>query len=151
MKAEKREQFIVVSLSREEIFSVQAGRTIGDRPRAILPDSKIEVAPLSAVQEDNSLENQWSLDRLEQGIKAPLKGNLFPNGDLQILVPAIKLSDVRISHARLPRGDIATPMTDEKDRTEYLSKTIPEKGVIVVFGGSLRVVDVNASFIKLGK
>jgi len=146
MKAERTPQAIIVRLSQEETFSVQAGRTIGDRPRAILPDSKIEVAPLSAVQEDDSLKDQWSLDRLEKGLKTPLKGNLFPNGDLQVLVPAIKFSDVRISHASLPRETIVTPMTEDKDRAEYLSKTIPEKGVIVVFGGSLKTVDVNASF-----
>lgn len=143
MKAERGERFIVVSLTREEVFSVQAGRTIGDRPGVILPESKIEVLPLSAVEEDNSLNDRWAIDRLDKGLAAPLKANLFPNGDLQIFVPAIKLADVRISHARLPRESIKTPMTEEKDHKEYVSMTIPEKGVIVNFGGSLRIIEIG--------
>lgn len=148
MKAERTQQTIIVRVSQEEVFSIQAGRTIGDRTRVILPESKIEVSPLSAVEEDNSLKDRWAIDRLEKGLAARLKANLFPNGDLQIFVPAIKLADVRISHATLSRESIATPMTRDKDREEYLSKTIPEKAVIVTFGGSLKMIDVNAAYLE---
>ncbi len=146
MKAERTPQAIVIRLSEEETFRVKAGNVVGDRPGITLPDAKINVWPLSAIEPDDSLQDQWSLDRLEKGLSVPLKGRIDTDGDLSIFVPAITLSDVRISGRSIARESIETPGTRDEDREEYLSKTIPEKGVIVVFGGSLRVVDINASF-----
>ncbi len=148
MKAEKREQFIIVSLSQEETFSVQAGNVVSDRPGITFPDAKINVWSLNAIEPDDSLKDQWELDRLEKGLSAQLKGRLDTDGDLSIFVPAIKLGDVRISGSSIARELIETPGTKDEDRERFLHHAIPAKGVIVAFGGSLRVVDVNAAYYE---
>ena len=148
MKTEIKHKAIVVSLSQEETFKLQAGATISDRPGVTMPDAKITVWPLSAIEHDDSLKDQWSLDRLEKGSKASLKGRLDTDGDLSVFVPAIKLSDVRISLANLPREKIKTPGVEGEDRETVLAHQIPEHGVIVNFGGSLKEVDANTFFYK---
>ena len=148
MKTEKTPKIIVVSLSQEEVFKIQAGNVVSDRPGITMPDAKINVWPLSAIEPDDSLKDRWSDDRLEKGLRAPLRGRMDTDGDLSVFVPAIKLSDVRISFASLPREAIIMPGTRNEDKKEFLKKAIPEKGVIVAFGGSLRIVDVNAEYYK---
>lgn len=149
MQVERRENQIAVRLSREEVFAVSDGRIIGDRPGVTMPDAKIEVLPLSAIEEDDSGRNRYASDRLERAIAAPLRGNLFPNGDLQIIVPSVKLSDVRVSQAELSREQIETPLTEQGK--ELLEHVIPEGGVVIYFGGSLREVDVNKFFNERGE
>ena len=148
MKAERTQRAITVHLSADEIFELQAGKNIGGRFGATLPDAKINVWPLSAIEPDDSLKDRWSDDRLEKGLRAPLRGRMDTDGDLSVFVPAIKLSDVRISFASLPREAIIMPGTRDEDKKEFLKKAIPEKGVIVVFGGSLQVVNVNATYYQ---
>ena len=148
MKTEKTPKIIVVSLSQEEVFKIQAGNVVSDRPGITMPDAKINVWPLSDIEPDDSLKDRWSDDRLEKGLRAPLRGRMDTDGDLSVFVPAIKLSDVRISFASLPREAIIMPGTRDEDKKEFLKKAIPEKGVIVAFGGSLRIVDVNAEYYK---
>lgn len=149
MKAERKGQAIVVSLSAEETFSVQAGNVVSSRPGVTLPDAKINVWPLSAIKPDNSLKDKWAIDRFEKGLVAPLEGRLDRDGDLAIFVPAIKLSDVRISGGNIPREQVETPGTKDEDRERFLGHTIPEKGVIVVFGGSIKEIDVNNIYYKV--
>ncbi len=144
MKAERTPQAIIVSLSSEEVFAVRAGRVVGDRPGVTLPEAKISVWPLSAIEPDNSSKDHWSIDRLERGLAAPLRARLDTDGDLSVFVPAIKLSDVRITDGRLSRELIETPDLKGEDREKFLSGAIPEKGIIVNFGGSLKKVNIGS-------
>ena len=141
MEVERKGKQIVVNLTREEVFGLQEGKTIhGGRPGVTMPDAKVEVIPLSAIEPDDSAKDRYSDDRLEKAIKAPLKGNLFSNGDLQIIVPAIKLTDVRLANARLPRESIETPTSN--DKKGLVEHVIPQDGVRLNFGGSLKIVKV---------
>ena len=142
MKVERTEEQISLRLSQEEVFKIQAGNVVSDRPGITMPDAKINVWPLSAIEPDDSLKDRWSDDRLEKGLRAPLRGRMDTDGDLSVFVPAIKLSDVRISFASLPREAIIMPGTRDEDKKEFLKKAIPERGIIVHFGGSLKVIDV---------
>jgi hypothetical protein len=139
MRGERDQQGISIYLSREEVFQLQAGNTIGDRLGVTTSDAKVEVLPLNAVTEDDSLKDLWANDRLKVARSAALNGKLLSNGDLQVIVPAISLSDVRVSSVTLPREQISTPMTES---TEYLHNVIPEQGVTLYLGGSLQVVDL---------
>ena len=151
MEVEKRKKEIVVNLSREDVFDLQAGNTIygqnkthGDRPAVTMPDATVDVFPLSTIEEDNSLKERYSDDRLEIAEKTPLKGSLWPNGDLQIFVPAIKLTDVRLVGAILPREAIETPNTE--NRKGLVEHVIPQGGVRLNFGGSLKTVHIPDYF-----
>lgn len=148
MKAERTERAIIVHLSQEEVFSIQAGNVVSDRPGITLPEAKIHVWPLSAIEPDDSLKDRWSIDKLEKGLNAPLKGRIDTDGDLSVFVPAIKLSDVRIAGGSLPRELIETPGTKDEDREAFLRHAIPQKGVIVNFGSSLKVINVNAVYYE---
>lgn len=142
MQVVKGERDIVIGLTQKEVFGLQAGQTIGDRSNVIYPDAKVEVLPLSAIEEDTSLTDKFAADRLDQGLAAALRGNLFPNGDLQVIVPSAKISDVRIGFATLLRQAVFTPLTE--NREAFLPTVIPEGGITLIFGGSLQVVDVDA-------
>ena len=145
MRSERNEQSIAVYLTAEEVFCLQAGQTVGERLGVTVPESKVEVLPLCAVEEDDSLKDKrWSDDRLNVGQKALLRGRLYTNGDLQVIVSAITLNDVRIRAAHLPREKIETPMTDDRG---FLTHVIPEGGVIVHLGGSLQIVDLYAETV----
>lgn len=140
MEVEKRGREIIVNLSQEEVFHLQAGKTIGDRPGVTMPGAKVEILPLSAIEPDDSLKDKWTNDRLSIATETPLRGNLFPNGDLQIIVPAIKLIDVRLGSARLPRESIETPITES--RKGLVEHVIPQEGIRLNFGGSLQHVNI---------
>lgn len=144
MKAERNENTIDVYLTAGEVHAIQGGQTIEDRLGVTMPDAKIEVLPLSVVGLDDSLRDRYAADRLRKGLSSQLKGNLYANGDLQVIVPAIKLTDVRIKAARLPREAISTPLIG--DGKELVQHVIPEEGVIVHFGGSLEIIDVNSYY-----
>lgn len=143
MEAERTGKAIIVHLSQEEVFAIQAGNVIGDRPGVTIPDAKIQVFPLSAIEPDDSLEDKWVTDRVEKGLKVPIRGRLDTDGDLSVFIPALKLSDVRISSGSIARESIETPGVEGKDRKRLLHHAIPENGVIVKFGGSLRVIDIG--------
>jgi len=143
MKAERAGSVIVVHLSQEETFRIQADNVVSDRPGITMPDAKINVWPLSAIEPDDSLKDKWELDRMQKGLSAPLKGRIYTDGDLSIFVPAIKLSDVRISGGSIARESIETPGTKDEDRERFLHHAILKKGVIVKFGGSLKVISVG--------
>lgn len=136
MKGEKDQNNLSIYLTVEEVYRLQDGHIVGDRLGITHPDSKVEVLPLSAVEPDDSLKDKWSDVRLTKAQTTELKGNLFSNGDLQVIVPAISLSDVRVASLQLPRERIST------ENEAYLTQMIPEDGVIVRLGGSLKVVDV---------
>jgi hypothetical protein len=57
-----------------------------------------------------------------------------------VIVPAVKLIDVRVTGARLAREGIETPMTEQ--RSELVNHVIPEKGVVIYLGGSREVLDL---------
>ncbi|MBI4089346.1 MAG: hypothetical protein HY424_01405 [Candidatus Levybacteria bacterium] len=147
MEVEKREKEIIINLTQEEIFELQRGKTIhGGRPAVTMPDAKVDVLPLRAIDPNDSLseKDRWADDRLEKARKAPLKALLFSDGDLQIFVPAIKLTDVRVASARLSRKSIETPGT--KDREGLVKHVIPQEGIRLNFGGSLRHVHIPDFF-----
>jgi|WetSurMetagenome_2_1015567.scaffolds.fasta_scaffold247923_2 hypothetical protein len=145
MEVEKRRREIVVSLTREDVFDLQSGNTIhGDRPAVTMPDAKIEVTPLSAIEPDDSLRDMWNPDRLEKAQEALLKVYLWSDGDLQIFVPAIKLTDVRIAGATLPRESIKTPGT--KNGKALVRHVIPTDGVRLNFGGTLKTINIPSFF-----
>lgn len=143
MKSEKTGHALTIHLSQDEVFELQAGNVVGDRPGVTIPDAKVNVLPLSAKEPDNSLEDQWSIDRREKGLSAPLKARLDTDGDLAVFVPAIKLSDVRISGASIARDLIETPGVKDEAREKFLRHAIPDKGVIVSFSGSLKVIEIG--------
>ncbi|GAI42640.1 unnamed protein product, partial [marine sediment metagenome] len=115
MRAEREQNQITISLTAKEVHALQAGKTIIDRPSVTMMDAKVEVSPLSAIEEDNSGKYRYSLDRLEKGREAPIRGMLYPDGDLVIFIPKIKLSDVRIAQAILPKKKIETPLSPNRD------------------------------------
>jgi len=141
MRTERNEKSIDIYLTAKEVNAIQEGQTISDRPGVTMPDAKVEVLPLSAFEPDDSLKDRYSNDRLAKGLSAPLRGNLLGNGDLQVIVPAIALTDVRISRVHLPREMIKTPLVEDGDK--LVEQVIPKGGVRVLFGGSLRIVDVD--------
>jgi len=149
MKAERKEREIIVDLSAEEVFRIQDEKTVGDRAGVTMSDAKIDVLPLSMIKKDIlSEEERYVPDRLEKGLAAPLEGNLYPNGDLEIFIPKIKLADVNITGARLPRESIKTPMANKKNRKALLKSAIPQDGVKIKFGGSLKVIDLSKYFYR---
>lgn len=148
MKSEKKGDMLAVHLSQDEVFRLQAGNVVGDRLGLTLPDAKINVWPLSAIKPDDSLRDKWTMDGLEKGLAVPLEARMDTDGNLSVFVPAIKLTDVRISGAHIARESIETPGLKDKGREGLLHHAIPEKGVIVAFGGSLKEVDVNTFSTK---
>lgn len=150
MHAEKTENRIAVHLTADEVFTVQAGRIVGGRTGVTLPDAKIEVLPLSAFQEDRSTEDRYENDRLEKGLAATVAGYLYSNGDLQIVIPGIALTDVRIWELKLPREAINFDEAQETDR-RMVESFIPQEGVIVHLGGSLQKVNVDDHFIDVNE
>ncbi len=143
MKTEKSGDTLTINLSQDEVFRIQAGDVVTDRPGVTMPDAKIHVWPLSVIDSDDSLKDKWSVDRLEKGLSTPLKARLDTDGNLSVFVPAIKLSDVRISGANIARDLIQTPGVKDGDRERFLHHVIPTKGVIVNFGGSLKVIEIG--------
>ncbi len=139
MKAERSESQLTVSLTSDEIRAVQAGRTVGDRSNVILMDAKIEILPLGAIEPDDSAQYRFSDERLEMARTTPVKGKLFPNGDLQIFLPNIVLADVRVAERVVAKKDIQ----DQMQQGQIVDLWIPENGVRVAFGGSLKVIDIT--------
>lgn len=139
MRGERGQNNISIYLTADEVYRLQDDYTVGERLGVIHPDAKIEILPLSAVEEDDSLWDKWSDDRLTMAQAAELKGNLFLNGDLQVIVPAISLSDVRVACLQLPRESISSPVPENE---AYLQEIIPNEGVTLHLGGSLKIVDV---------
>lgn len=146
MEVERRDNHIFVSLSSEEVFSLQDGHTIYGKP-GITPDAKVEVLPLSAIEPDKSLEDRYSLDRLEKARASQLKAHLLPSEDLQIFVPAIKLTDVRVAGGMLLKEQIETPLAGTRN-DEQVNHVIPEKGIVLTFGGSLRTIKPMHEFYQ---
>jgi hypothetical protein len=150
MEVEKRGKEIVVNLTQEDVSSLQAGETIhgtnihGGRPAVTMPDAKVDVLPLNTIEPDDSLKDKWTDDRLEKATEASLRTFLSSDGDLQIFVPAIKLTDVRLGDAKLPRGSIETPTT--KSGKALVKHVIPQGGIRLIFGGSLKTVNIPDFF-----
>lgn len=143
MEVEKRKKEIVINLTRDDVFDLQKGNIIGDRYGITLPDANVEILPLNYSEPDESLIDQWSTDRLEIAEETPLKGILYSDGDLQVMVPAIKLTDCRIAKATLSREAIKTPSV--KDR-KFKRHMIPPHGVIVNFTGSVQNINIPSYF-----
>jgi hypothetical protein len=148
MEVEKTPREIIFNLTREEIFSLQAGKTVyGGRPGVILPDAKADVSPLSIINPFDRVtdKERFANDRLKKATEAPLSGYLWSNGDLEIFVPAIKLTDVRLASARLPKKGIITP--EGEGLKIFVERVIPEEGIKLNFGGSLKTVHVLDFFV----
>ena len=144
---ERKGDRIDIRLTAEEVYRIQSGGTIGDRPfsSVTMPDAKVEVLPLSRIDPfDDSLKDKWSFERLDKAKKAPLKGFVWPDGDLQIFVPAIKLTDVRLASARLPRESLIAPGTE--DKKSLIEHVIPQDGIRLNFGGSLKTINIPDFF-----
>lgn len=147
MEVEKRNAQIIVNITQEEIYELQRGRSIygknkahGDRPAVTMPDANFAVSPLKSIEPDDSLKDIWTIDRLRNAKKAQLKARLLSNGDLEVFIPDIALSDVRLGSAKLPRELIETPGTeDSKGLVEHV---IPEGGIQLNFGGSLKIINI---------
>lgn len=137
---------INIRLTRDEVFRLKdENQTIGERT---ISGSKIEVSPLSDIEDDDSEQYEWTLDRLEKALKSKAKAYLYPNQDIHIFIPKIKLLDVRIARTFVERDGFETPLSQGKD-SEGLIGTLPEEGVIVHFGGSLKVIDIPSAYIAL--
>lgn len=140
MDIERYNDYMIVSLTSEEVFRVQKGETVGERGGLEI-DSKVEIAPLSAIEEDETVGNEYAMDRLQKGLEAKLKAQLFSNADLKVFIPDVALRDARISGKRLLTSQIEGLSSDEE-----MVKIFPKNGVIINFGGSVNLVDVNAFF-----
>lgn len=138
MEVERSKDSLVVHLTAEEVFAIQAGKTVGERG-GLLPDSKVEIIPLKKIAPDDSNKDQWTDDRLEMARKAPLIACVFSNQDVQIAIPEIVLSDVRVAGRNIPNGEIV--LFDENAR-----HVLPSEGIRITFGGSLQVVDVLRNY-----
>lgn len=143
MDVERKNGKIAVSLTADEVHDLQAGRMIGTRSHIIVPDAKVEVFPLSSIDVDESGRDRYAIDRLTKAKAASLKGHITPNGDLQIFVPEIVISDVRVAYAEISRDQFDTPLSKNEQAAEDLKRNIPDKGVRVNFGGSLKVIDID--------
>lgn len=144
MEVEKRNNQIVAALTRDEVFDLQNGHTIGARPSVTMIEAKVEVIPLSAIERDSSLKDQYSRDRLEKIKKAKSKTFLWSDGDLQVFVPAILLTDVRVASITIPRESVETPGTEK--RKELVEHVIPQEGIRLNFGGSLKIINIPDFF-----
>jgi hypothetical protein len=151
MEVEKRKREIVATLTREDVFALQAGETIfgenkehGDRPAVTMSDANFEIAPLSELEPDDSLKDKWEDDRLEKAAEAQSKAHLYSNGDVKIFVPAITLSDCRLGSIKIPRKSIETLET--KNGKKLVKHVIPTDGIVLNLGGSLKVVNIPSYF-----
>ena len=153
MEVERKGKEIVANLTREDVFDLQAGKTIygknkthGDRPAVTMPDANFEVLPLSYIELDDSLKDKWAIDRLKKAKEAQLKAYLFSNGDLQVFIPAITLSDVRLENITLFRESIETPGTE--DGKSLVEHVIPKEGIRLNFVGSLKILNIPDFFYR---
>jgi len=144
MDAERKEDGIHVYLTAEEVLAVQQGKSVGTRAPVIMSDAKVVVCPMKEIREDESGRYRYALDRQKRALTALLEGILDTSGDLSVYVPKIALCDVRVPGKILPKEAI-TIFSSPKEASE-LRKLIPEEGVKLHFGGSLKVVDVYPSF-----
>jgi hypothetical protein len=139
MEISKESEYLKLSLDWREMSALQNGQTLGERG-AIFHDSKVEVLPLGAIDPEDNEGDRYSDDRLERGSLAPLRAHLDEAGDLRVFVPAAKLTDVRITGAELARSQVEF-MGSEEAR-EFMISLLPEKGIVLAFGGSMRIIDV---------
>ena len=140
MEVDRRENRLVINLTSDEVFAVQAGRTIGERGGLLL-DSKVEILPLGKIMVDDSDKDRWNDSHLEKAQTTPLYARILPNQDLQIGIPEIVLSDVRVSDRIIRRGEIL--VFDEEIR-----ELLPEEGVKLNFRGSLQVIDLYPQLVS---
>ena len=141
MLIRRGESLIEITLTRDEVYALQDGQVVGTRPQEIAPDAKVEVLPLSALEPDNSLEHKWGHDRFSRGSELPVRAFLEADGDLHCFIPALKLSDVRITGAHIPRETIEARNTEHKQ--EVIERMVPSGGITLKFGGSVEIIDVS--------
>lgn len=145
MEVEKRNEQIVINLTRDEVLRLQAGKAVyGDRPGVTMMDAKVDVFPMKVIDPNDSEGDRYSDNRLERAIKSSLRATLASDGDIQLFVPIAKLIDVRLTHSVLPKESIETPITN--DRQDLLG-VIPEGGIRLNFGGSLKFVHIPHFFL----
>ncbi len=146
MHAERTESELRVLLTEEEVFRLQNGKPAGERFGLTQTDAKIWVRPLSEVEIDDSAERYGFRDEeLAQLRKATAKANMALDGDLQVFVPGAMLVDTRNDRVKVSRNSIEIPGIPPEDR-ELLLQNIPERGIVVHLGGSLKTVDVMEFF-----
>ena len=141
MESRIQEDLFNVMLTSKEVLHVQEGGMVGDRC-GLLPDSKIEVFPGSSRDPDMTVtrEQSMSVHRYTRGLQAKLHAELLGNYDLCLYIPDIALHDVRISYKTITRDKIETPHFSGADREEVL-RSLPLKGVRLILGGSLRIIE----------
>lgn len=140
MEIVRNENQLVIKLTSDEVDRVASGSIIGDRG-GLLPDSKVEVSPLFVREKDDSNQHRWNDNRLELASKMPLLTRIFPNQDLQICIPDLVLSDVRVTGRTIPLSAIELP-------DEAMREFLPQEGVRLEFGGSLKLINTPDSFYE---
>ncbi len=146
MQVRKESDLLLVGLTSEEVTALQDGRMLGTRGGATFHDAKVEVLPLSAIDPDDNEGDRYSDDRLERGLKASLRAHLDSAGDLRVFVPAAKLTDTRIAGAILTRDQVEFMGADES--RDPMISLLPEKGIALAFGGSLKRIDIMAEYLE---
>lgn len=66
----------------------------------------------------------------------PLPTRVFSNQDLQVCIPEIVMSDVRVTDRTIPLSEIEIPNEDMRE-------LLPQEGVRVEFGGSLKILNTT--------
>ena len=143
MYGERNDNSINIFLSRKEVFQVMDGKTVGERLGLTYPDAKVEVIPLSMREDDTSKMYRYSEDRLERAQSTLGKAFYSTNGDLLFYLPDITLRDVRLTGVTFPRESISPLTTDQSNIRDTI---IPQRGVRLLFGGSLLTVDIPQYF-----
>lgn len=124
----------VISLSDQEVLDLKEGQRQGTRSNVLMPDAKIEVFPLSAIEEDKSGEYEWNLDRRERAEAAHARAQFDTTGDLRLFVPYLKLTDLRVPGFTLRPEQVEIT---EPNYAEELRRLIPPEGIVVGFGGGV--------------
>lgn len=144
MRVEQFTSHMEVFLTPKETLGLLGGRSVGDR---LLGEAKVEVWPLSAIEEDPTTGDKWAQDRLTKGLTVPVRGIVFSNGDVQVILPNVVLQDVRVTDRLVPREKFEAPLSPNPE--ELIRQTIPPGGVRVFFGGSLKIIDIPREFERL--
>jgi hypothetical protein len=128
---ERGRNYFHIKLTAEEVHRVQAGGVVGDR-NGLTPDSKVIVAPLGQIQEDDSGAYRDDDRRTTIADLSPARCRVDSDSDMTVFVPEIALVDSRTPGVEIPLERIEVP-----EGFEALAENIPPSGVLVHFGGSV--------------
>lgn len=131
MRVEGLPSHTEVSLASGEILRLQKGEFVGD---GLSGGAKVEVWPLSAIEEDPTVDDKWA-DRLREALTVLVKGEVLPNGNIRVFLPNIALHNVGIVGRLVPRENFEAPQSSTPK--ELIERTIPPGGVRILFRDSL--------------